>query len=213
MLLKDVRVVQHSRTTAVYVFIRPTERGTQILIVRTAILSHNEYHTYYNFPGTIWKYYELQLVLGHRPSMRTNSTRQNQCVGAEVLTFFSGKKKENAVGCVDTSAHIYIPGIYILYWSIYYIDTSSIYYIRSLPPIRTKKARPLGLTIVHSSDCCVGGYMVDPSYHILSSQCRYHNKVTYTAPAVFERSEFLIGTPHKKNLRVCPRARVKKSWF
>ena len=25
----------------------------------------------------------------------------------------------------------------------------------------------------------------------------------------FERSEFLIGTPHKKSLRVCPRARVK----
>ena len=26
---------------------------------------------------------------------------------------------------------------------------------------------------------------------------------------LFERSEFLIDTPHKKNLRVCPRARVK----
>ena len=25
----------------------------------------------------------------------------------------------------------------------------------------------------------------------------------------FERSEFLIDTPHKKNLRVCPSARVK----
>ena len=26
---------------------------------------------------------------------------------------------------------------------------------------------------------------------------------------LFERSEFLIDTPHKKNMRVCPRARVK----
>ena len=26
---------------------------------------------------------------------------------------------------------------------------------------------------------------------------------------LFERSEFQIDTPHKKNLRVCPRARVK----
>ena len=26
---------------------------------------------------------------------------------------------------------------------------------------------------------------------------------------LFERSEFLVDTPHKKNLRVCPRARVK----
>ena len=26
---------------------------------------------------------------------------------------------------------------------------------------------------------------------------------------LFERSEFLIDTPHKKNLRVCPRPRVK----
>ena len=30
---------------------------------------------------------------------------------------------------------------------------------------------------------------------------------------LFERSEFLIGTPHKKKMRVCPRARVKKTWF
>ena len=36
---------------------------------------------------------------------------------------------------------------------------------------------------------------------------------TYTQESLmmglFERSEFLIGTPYKKNLRVCPRARVK----
>jgi len=34
----------------------------------------------------------------------------------------------------------------------------------------------------------------------------YRSRVFYV---LFERSEFLIDTPHKKNLRVCPRARVK----
>ena len=33
-----------------------------------------------------------------------------------------------------------------------------------------------------------------------ANSCRY----------LFERSELLIDTPHKKNLRVCPRARVKR---
>ena len=30
----------------------------------------------------------------------------------------------------------------------------------------------------------------------------------YIVHTLFERSEFLIDTPHKRNLRVCPRARV-----
>ena len=52
-----------------------------------------------------------------------------------------------------------------------------------------------------------GTYSTYIRYEYKAPLCLQNVRVVYSL--LFERSEFLIDTPHKKNLRVCPRARVK----
>ena len=78
-----------------------------------------------------------------------------------------------------------------------------------------RRSHVLSPAFVTRTLCSILGlFRYKPEWYVVSDRTQtlifLSNPIKYNwSRFLFERSEFLIDTPHKKNLRVCPRARVK----
>ena len=78
-----------------------------------------------------------------------------------------------------------------------------------------RRSHVLSPVFVTRTLCSILGlFRYKPEWYVVSDRTQtlifLSNPIKYNwSRFLFERSEFLIDTPHKKNLRVCPRARVK----
>ena len=94
--------------------------------------------------------------------------------------------------------HGYVPGTFyfeVLNYTRFYSNPTAVFYVPEIIPCSLIRST--------TTDFRTSQYS---STHVVGTSTYFLPGTEYF---LFERSEFLIDTPHKKNLRVCPRARVK----